>query len=95
MSHASPLRLGLTGGIGSGKSTVAAALADLGARVVDTDAISRQLTAPGGSALPAIAEAFGADMIDPSGALDRVKMRSKVFGHPAERARHLGDARRR
>ena len=90
MSHASPLRLGLTGGIGSGKSTVAAALADLGARVVDTDAISRQLTAPGGSALPAIAEAFGADMIDPSGALDRVKMRSKVFGHPAERARLEG-----
>lgn len=87
MSCAAPLRLGLTGGIGSGKSTVAAALAELGARVVDTDAISRQLTAPGGSALPAIAQAFGADMIDAAGALDRAKMRHQVFGQPTERAR--------
>lgn len=74
------LRVGLTGGIGSGKSTVAAALARRGACLVDTDAIARELTAPGGGALPAIAAAFGADMIDASGALDRARMRARVFG---------------
>jgi dephospho-CoA kinase len=87
VSRAAPLRLGLTGGIGSGKSTVAAALAALGARVVDTDAISRQLTAVGGSALPAIALAFGADMMGVDGTLDRAKLRNAAFGHPTERAR--------
>ncbi|WP_043816235.1 dephospho-CoA kinase, partial [Rubrivivax gelatinosus] len=54
-----PRRFGLTGGIGSGKSTVATLLAGLGAVVVDTDAIARELTAPGGAALPALAAAFG------------------------------------
>jgi dephospho-CoA kinase len=81
------LRVGLTGGIGSGKSTVASALARRGALVVDTDQIARQLTAPGGSALPAIAAAFGAAMIDPAGALDRVRMRAEVFAEPAARLR--------
>lgn len=81
------LRIGLTGGIGSGKSTVAAALARRGAWVVDTDAISRSLTAPGGAALPAIAEAFGPQMITPDGALDRDRMRSLVFNDPAARQR--------
>ena len=55
----SPLRVGLTGGIGSGKSTVAQALADLGALIVDTDAISRELTGPGGRAVAAIRDTFG------------------------------------
>jgi dephospho-CoA kinase len=77
------LRIGLTGGIGSGKSTVAAWLVAQGALIVDTDAIARGLTAPGGSALPAIAEQFGAEMIDPQGALDRAKMRSLVFAAPS------------
>ncbi|MDO8251833.1 MAG: dephospho-CoA kinase, partial [Rhodoferax sp.] len=53
------VRLGLTGGIGSGKSTVARFLAELGAAIVDTDAIARDLTAPGGLAMPSIAAAFG------------------------------------
>lgn len=81
------LRIGLTGGIGSGKSTVAARLATHGATVVDTDAISRALTAPGGAALPDIAAAFGADMLRADGALDRDRMRALVFGD--------ADARRR
>jgi len=81
------LRIGLTGGIGSGKSTVARRLAALGALVVDTDALAHALTAPGGAALSAIAEAFGADMIAPDGAMDRARMRAHVFANPAERVR--------
>ncbi|BDT73286.1 dephospho-CoA kinase [Comamonadaceae bacterium OS-4] len=73
------MRVGLTGGIGSGKSTVGAFLAQCGAAVVDADAISRAVTAPGGSAITPLKAAFGADMIDATGALDRVKMRAKVF----------------
>lgn len=80
------LRIGLTGGIGSGKSTVATMLAELGAHVVDTDAISRQLTAAGGAALPAITQAFGADMVGADGALDRAKMRGLVFQDPRAKA---------
>ena len=81
------LTLGLTGGIGSGKSTVARRLAALGALVVDTDALAHALTAPGGTAVPAIAAAFGADMIAADGAMDRAKMRALVFSQPAERQR--------
>ncbi len=73
-------RWGLTGGIGSGKSTVSTMLQTCGAVVIDTDALSRALTAPGGAALPAIRTAFGASMIDAHGALDRARMRSLVFG---------------
>lgn len=73
------MRVGLTGGIGSGKSTVGAFLAQCGAAVVDADAISRAATTTGGSAIVPIRAAFGADMIDATGALDRVKMRAKVF----------------
>ena len=73
------MRVGLTGGIGSGKSTVAAFLEQCGAVVVDADAISRAATATGGIAIAPIRAAFGADMIDAKGALDRVKMRAKVF----------------
>jgi dephospho-CoA kinase len=73
------VRIGLTGGIGSGKSTVAAMLARLGASLVDTDAIARALTAPRGAALPALAAAFGPGVIDADGALDRERMRAWVF----------------
>ncbi len=80
-------RLGLTGGIGSGKSTVAALLAKLGAAVMDADAISRSTTAPGGSAITAIRTSFGADFITSEGALDRERMRSLVYADSAARAR--------
>ncbi|AKJ31304.1 dephospho-CoA kinase [Caldimonas brevitalea] len=80
-------RIGLTGGIGSGKSTVAAMLADLGALIVDTDAISRSLSAAGGAAIPALRTAFGDDFIDAEGALDRARMRSLVFQDPSARTR--------
>ena len=81
------LRIGLTGGIGSGKSSVARRLAAHDALVVDTDALSHALTAPGGAAVPAIAAAFGDDMISPDGAMDRARMRALVFGDPAQRQR--------
>ncbi len=87
MSQVAALRVGLTGGIGSGKSTVARMLAALGAHVVDTDAISRQLTATKGAALPRIADAFGANMIDADGALDRQRMRELVFTDTTARQR--------
>lgn len=80
-------RIGLTGGIGSGKSTVAAALAALGAAVVDTDAIARELTLPGGAAIEPLREAFGATFIDSDGALDRARMRALVFGDPSAKQR--------
>ncbi len=81
------LRIGLTGGIGSGKSTVAAQLQALGAGLVDTDAIARQLTAPGGRAMPAIAEAFGTEAVAADGSLDRERMRALAFGDPTAKAR--------
>ncbi|PIM54680.1 dephospho-CoA kinase [Roseateles chitinivorans] len=77
------MRIGLTGGIGSGKSTVAAALVELGgALLVDTDAISRSLTAPGGEAMPAIEAQFGARFVASNGALDRAAMRELAFHDP-------------
>ena len=77
-----PFHVGLTGGIGSGKSTVAALLAQLGAAIMDADAIARQLTAPGGLAMPAIAQRFGADFVTAEGALDRDRMRDLAFKDP-------------
>ncbi|HQS59119.1 MAG: dephospho-CoA kinase [Gallionellales bacterium 35-53-114] len=71
--------VGLTGGIGSGKSTVATLFAELGVPVIDTDAISHQLTKPVGAAIGAIRNTFGDNYIDASGALDRAKMRQLVF----------------
>ena len=82
-----PMRLGLTGGIGSGKSTVARMLAARGAAVVDTDAIARALTGPGGAAIGAICAGFGAEVIGPDGALDRAAMRALAFGDAGARAR--------
>lgn len=81
------LRLGLTGGIGSGKSTVAQMLVAGGATLIDADAVSRGLTAAGGLAMPAIAAAFGADVVQPDGALDRDRMRAQVFADASARAR--------
>jgi dephospho-CoA kinase len=75
--------VGLTGGIGSGKSAAAAEFERLGADVVDTDAIAHELTARGGRALPEIERIFGAAMIGDGGALDRGRMRSLVFADPA------------
>jgi dephospho-CoA kinase len=79
------VRIGLTGGIGSGKSTVLAMLQELGAVAIDADAISRATTAPGGRAIALIAQKFGADFITADGALDRVKMRERAYAHPEAR----------
>ncbi len=79
--------LGLTGGIGAGKSTAADFFRRRGLPVVDADAISRGLTAPGGEAVPEIRAAFGDAFITPEGALDRAAMRELVFSDPAARAR--------
>ncbi|MBQ9579526.1 MAG: dephospho-CoA kinase [Ottowia sp.] len=81
------IRLGLTGGIGSGKSTVAALLTEAGATVIDADAISRAITGAGGAALPVIHEAFGAHVFDATGALDRAAMRALVSANPGARQR--------
>jgi dephospho-CoA kinase len=78
-------RMGLTGGIGSGKSTVAGMLARLGAAVIDADAISRSLTAPGGRAMEAIRRQFGEHMMAPDGAMNRQAMRERVFSDPQAR----------
>ncbi len=83
----SPLTIGLTGGIGSGKSTVARLLAGHGAHLVDTDAIARALTLPGGAAMAALAAEFGADAVDPSGALNRDHMRRLAFADSSAKAR--------
>ena len=104
-----PFCVGLTGGIGSGKSKVAEMFAELGAGVVDTDAISHELTGVAGRAMPAIASRFGARYVKPDGSLDRALMRELVFAdlhakrqleeilHPligAEARARIRDARR-
>ncbi|AQZ98216.1 dephospho-CoA kinase [Comamonas kerstersii] len=80
-------RLGLTGGIGSGKSTVAQILASAGAAIMDADAIARSITAPHGAAIAPIAEAFGPQAIGADGALDRAYMRQLVFQDATARQR--------
>lgn len=86
--NAAPVRtIGLTGGIGSGKSTVAGHLQDCGAALVDTDAIARQLTAPGGAAMPRLCQEFGDGIAGPDGALDRAAMRELAFADPSARSR--------
>ncbi|MEY3790007.1 MAG: dephospho-CoA kinase [Pseudomonadota bacterium] len=77
--------VGLTGGIGSGKSAVATLLGELGASIIDTDAISHSLTAAGGDAMPAIATLFGNKYLTPDGALDRAAMRELVFSNQSAR----------
>jgi dephospho-CoA kinase len=82
-----PLVIGLTGGIGSGKSAAADAFARLGVTLVDTDVIAHALTAPGGAAIDAVRGLFGDDVIDASGAMDRAKVRARVFADPMARKR--------
>ena len=84
------IRVGLTGGIGSGKSTVALMLAKLGVVVVDADGISRSVTAAGGAAIAAIAECFGPQFITADGALDRVRMRAHAYADSAARVQLEG-----
>jgi dephospho-CoA kinase len=79
------LLVGLTGGIGSGKSTVADRFADLGVPLVDTDVIAHELTAPGGAAIAAIRDAFGPEVIAADGRLDRAAMRERAFADPSAR----------
>lgn len=79
--------IGLTGGIGSGKSAAANHFAALGVPVVDTDLIAHQMTASGGAAMPAIAATFGSDVVAASGALDRGRMRELVFADASCRRR--------
>jgi len=87
MDTAPAFSIGLTGGIGCGKTTVADMFGALGASLVDTDEIAHALTAPGGAAMPAILAAFGAGFATPDGALDRAKMRALVFADPGARGR--------
>jgi dephospho-CoA kinase len=84
LSH---LAIGLTGGIGSGKSSVAKLFEQAGARIIDTDLISHQLTQSGGSAMDAIRRDFGDEFINADGALDRSKMRTFIFADPAAKKR--------
>ncbi|WP_449411993.1 dephospho-CoA kinase [Pandoraea soli] len=79
--------IGLTGGIGSGKTTVANLFATHGIAIIDTDAIAHSITAPGGAAMPAIRRAFGDAFVAPDGALDRARMREAVFTDDAAKAR--------
>ena len=80
--------IGLTGGIGSGKTTVTDMFAALGAAIIDTDNIAHALTAPGGAAIPAIHAQFGQAFLTSDGAMDRAKMREYVFTEPSAKA-HL------
>ena len=82
-----PFVVGLTGGIGSGKSAVADRFAGFGAALVDTDAIAHELTGPGGAAMPAIAAAFGDCVVQADGALNRTAMRALAFSDGSARAR--------
>ncbi len=77
----------MTGGIGCGKSTVAAMFATRGASIIDTDAIAHQLSGAHGAAMPALLAEFGAQFATPEGALDRPKMRALVFGDPGAKQR--------
>jgi dephospho-CoA kinase len=85
MSRQRPLRIGLTGGVASGKSTVAEMFAELGVPVVDTDVIAREVVEPGTPALDEIRETFGDEVIAADGSLDRTAMRGIVFADDAAR----------
>lgn len=82
--------VGLTGGIGSGKSTVADLFVGQGAELVDTDAIAHELTGPGGAAMPQLIAAFGKDVARPDGAMDRAAVRRQVFSDPSAKSRLEG-----
>ncbi len=87
MNATLPLRIGLTGGIGSGKSTVANALVELGATLIDTDLLARQLTLPGGAAIDELRREFGTAAIAADGSLDRARMRQMAFADTGARHR--------
>ena len=78
-------RVGLTGGVASGKSTVSAILAELGAVVIDADLLAREVVAPGTEGLAAVVEAFGPDVLGPDGGLDRPRLGALVFADPERR----------
>jgi dephospho-CoA kinase len=80
-----PFTVGLTGGIGSGKSAAAQVFEEFGTTVIDTDALAHALTAPGGAAIVPIRAAFGADYLTPEGALARARMRELVFADAAKK----------
>ena len=82
-----PPRIGLTGGIASGKSTVADLFAELGAVIIDTDRIARDVVAPGQPALNDIIAAFGATVLQPDGSLDRAALRQRIFANDDDRKR--------
>ena len=84
-SKQAPLRIGLTGGIASGKSLVAEMFAELGVPVIDTDVIAREVVAPGQPALDEIAARFGDEVVDPAGHLDRAALRRMIFADAGER----------
>lgn len=81
------LKIGLTGGLGAGKSTVSRMFAELGAPVIDTDEISRELTAAGGAAMPAVCAAFGEAVLRADGGLDRAAMRARILADAAAKER--------
>ena len=87
LTDVAPLRIGLTGGIGSGKSTVATLLASLGAAIVDTDRIARELTLPGGAGIAPLQAAFGDAAIAADGSLDRARMRELAFADATAKER--------
>jgi dephospho-CoA kinase len=87
MAASAVFSVGLTGGIGSGKTTVANLFAERGASIIDTDQIAHQLTMPGGSAIPAIEAEFGPHFIASTGALDRARMREFIFSDPTAKQR--------
>ena len=92
---ARPFRVALTGGIASGKSTVADLFAALGVPVIDTDVIAREVVEPGRPALARVAEAFGADVLDADGRLDRKRMRERIFADADKLAAYGLDAAER
>lgn len=79
------MKVGLTGGIGAGKSTVAARFAELGALIVDADALAREVVEPGSAGLRAVIERFGMEVLEPSGALDRAALGRLIFADDAAR----------
>ena len=79
------MRVGLTGGVASGKSTVSAMLAELGAVVIDADLLAREVVAPGTDGLAAVVEEFGPEVLGPDGALDRARLGALVFADPGRR----------
>jgi dephospho-CoA kinase len=82
-----PLRVGLTGGVASGKSTVASALGAEGAAIIDADVLAREVVRPGGPAYEDVITAFGPSVVGPDGALDRPALAARIFSDPSARQR--------